>query len=102
MASLRRARDSKFRESVLAAYGRQCAVCEFAGRFPDDPNPLALEAAHIKWHEAKGPDVVENGMSMCALHPTLFDKGAFTILPGLRVIVTDVMQGTGVKTVLGR
>ena len=84
VTSRRRSRDAKFRREVLSAYGSQCAVCGFAGRFRDDSRPLALEAAHIKWHEAKGPNVVRNGLSLCVLHHELFDKGAFTILPELR------------------
>ena len=99
----RRRRDARFRENVLAAYGHQCAVCGFAGHFRDEPRPLALEAAHIKWHQYKGPDVVKNGLSLCALHHELFDKGAFTILPeGLSVIVTDAIEGAGVEAALGR
>ena len=96
----RRRRDSHFRGRVLNAYGSRCAVCKFAGRIGG--TPLALEAAHIKWHEAKGPDVVENGLSLCALHHDLFDSGAFTILPELKVIVADVIQGAGVTAALGR
>ena len=96
----RRRRDPAFRERVLVAYGHQCAVCEFSGRFHDQP--LALEAAHIKWHEYKGPAVVENGLALCALHHRLFDKGAFTVLPDLNVLVASAIHGVGVDEVLGR
>lgn len=96
----RRWRDPKFRARVLKAYGGRCAVCEFAGRLSD--TPLALEAAHIKWHQAKGPNTVENGLSLCSLHHDLFDSGAFTILPELKVVVADVVQGVGVDAALGR
>lgn len=40
-----------------------------------------LEAAHIQWHTAGGPDVEANGLSLCALHHKLFDLGAFTLEP---------------------
>jgi putative restriction endonuclease len=40
-----------------------------------------LEAAHIKWFQAKGPDIEANGLALCALHHKVFDLGAFTILP---------------------
>lgn len=43
--------------------------------------PAGLEAAHIHWHTAGGPDVEPNGLSLCALHHKLFDLGAFTIEP---------------------
>lgn len=100
METRRRRRDPTFRPHVLEAYGRRCAVCEFALALHDEP--LALEAAHIKWHEAKGPDVVENGLALCVLHHELFDAGAFTLLPDLRVVVADSIQGAGVEAALGR
>ena len=96
----RRWRDPVFRERVLTAYRSQCAVCEFSGRFRNQP--LALEAAHIKWHEYKGPPVVENGLALCALHHRLFDKGAFTVLPDLEVKVAHAIEGVGVEDALGR
>jgi putative restriction endonuclease len=40
-----------------------------------------LEAAHIKWFQANGPDEVSNGIAMCSLHHKVFDLAAFKILP---------------------
>ncbi len=40
-------RDSNFRESVIQAYERRCAVCGYDARM--DYADLGLEAAHIKW-----------------------------------------------------
>ena len=96
----RRWRDPSFRPRVLSAYGSTCAVCEFSVRFVDQP--LAIEAAHIKWHEYKGPPIVENGIALCALHHRLFDRGAFTILPDLKVKVSPAVQGVGVDYTLGQ
>ncbi len=96
----RRPRDPVFRKKVLAAYGYRCAVCRFAVQ--RDNRPLALEAAHIKWHEARGPAEIENGMALCALHHDLFDRGAFTVLSDLRVIVAADVDGEGVEQSLRR
>ena len=96
----RRRRDPKFRARVLRAYGSRCAVCEYAGRMRGEP--LAIQAAHIKWHEAKGPPKVENGLALCALHHDLFDAGAFTLLPDLKVAVADAVGGAGVEPALGQ
>lgn len=96
----RRRRDPGFRRRILAAYGGRCAVCSFAGRFDDAP--LALEAAHIKWHEADGPPSVDNGLSLCALHHDLFDAGAFTVLPELRLVVASGVSGSGTVEALHR
>ena len=96
----RRRRDPAFRRRVLAAYGSRCAVCEFA--VTREKIPLGIEAAHIKWHEARGPAVVENGMALCALHHELFDAGAFTVSSELTVIVAGAVTGDGVEPALRR
>ena len=94
-------RDEKFRSKVLRAYENQCAVCEFAVRV--DENPIAIEAAHIQWHGALGPPKTRNGLSLCALHHKLFDKGVFTLLPTeLKVIVNEKASGKGFEESLGR
>lgn len=95
-----RRRDPKFRSIVLSAYESACAVCEFSGQFFD--RPLGIEAAHIQWHESKGPAVVENGLALCALHHRLFDAGAFTVLPDLTIKVSPEVQGDGIDRALGQ
>ena len=64
--------------------------------------PVALEAAHIKWHQARGPDIVRNALALCALHHRLFDKGAFTVSPGRLVVVARNLSGRGFEETLGR
>ena len=67
-------RDPGFRHKVLRAYNRRCAVCGFDVRVEDQL--LGLEAAHIMWHAAGGPDCVPNGLALCALHHKALDVGA--------------------------
>ena len=67
-------RNPQFRREVLRAYGHCCAVCNFDIRLDD--NLLGLEAAHIKWHAAGGPDEVSNGLALCVTHHRVFDRGA--------------------------
>ncbi|MBN8476287.1 phosphorothioated DNA-binding restriction endonuclease [Sulfuritalea sp.] len=74
-----RRRDPAFREKVLLAYQYRCSVCGHNLRLGHQP--IGLEAAHIKWFQANGPDVVPNGIALCSLHHKVFDLGAFTILP---------------------
>ena len=74
-----RPRDPGFRERVLVAYERRCAVCGYDLRL--DTHVIGLEAAHIKWFQAGGPDIEQNGLALCALHHKIFDLGAFTIRP---------------------
>ena len=68
------ARDPRFRHRVLRAYERRCAVCGFDVRVEDQL--LGLEAAHIKWHAAGGPDEVPNGLALCSFHHKALDVGA--------------------------
>ena len=74
-----RRRDPAFRENVLMAYQYRCGVCGHDLRM--GRQTIGLEAAHIKWFQARGPDVVSNGIAMCSLHHKVFDLGVFKILP---------------------
>ncbi len=80
-----RRRDPTFRERVLRAYEYRCCVCGFDLRIGNVS--AGLEAAHIRWFTADGPDVESNGMAMCALHHKIFDLGAFTVEPTHLAIV---------------
>jgi len=88
-----RKRDPQFRESILKAYEYQCAVCGFSVRLKN--KILALEVAHIMWHQAGGPDEEVNGLALCATHHKLFDLGAFTVSPELKMLVSDEVNGQG-------
>jgi putative restriction endonuclease len=88
-----RKRDPNFRNAVLTAYRYRCAVCGLDLRIGNIT--IALEAAHIQWHQANGPDLVENGIALCSIHHKLFDLGAFTLDPALQVLVSEQVHGTG-------
>lgn len=85
-------RDADFRAKVLRAYGHRCAVCGYDLRL--GAADLALEAAHIKWHQAGGPDIESNGLALCSLHHKMFDRGAFSISSDLRVLVSQDVCGS--------
>lgn len=88
-----RRRDPGFREKVLLAYQYRCGVCGHDLRLGHQT--IGLEAAHIKWFQAKGPDIVPNGISLCSLHHKVFDLGAFTILPGsLQMVFSQHLHGS--------
>lgn len=90
MAQVRR--DASFRSKVLRAYGHRCAVCGYDLRL--GAADLALEAAHIKWHQAEGPDIESNGLALCSLHHKMFDRGAFSISDDLRILVSQDVCGS--------
>jgi putative restriction endonuclease len=85
-------RNPEFRNRVLRAYEYRCAICGFDIRI--DHTPIGLEAAHIKWHTAGGPDTETNGIALCALHHKLFDRGAFTLSDDMKIIVSDRANGS--------
>lgn len=87
-----RKRDPKFREKILRAYGYSCAVCGFNIRMAHQL--VGVEAAHIKWHQAGGPDIESNGLALCSMHHKLFDHGVFTINNDRRFIVSQNANGS--------
>ena len=90
--TIRQKRDPNFRPNILKAYEYRCAVCGFDVRMGQ--NPVALEAAHIKWRQAGGPDLEVNGLALCSLHHKLFDRGAFTLSNNLEILVSDDAYGS--------
>ena len=96
----RRSRDAAFSRNVLTAYDHKCAVCGFAVRMGN--RPVALEAAHIKWHRAGGPDQIRNALALCVLHHRLFDAGAFTINFDRTIMIATSVTGHGHEGALGR
>jgi putative restriction endonuclease len=91
LETARKKRDPAFRQRVLKAYGYRCAVCGFDVRLGSVS--IALDAAHIRWHQAGGPDVESNGLALCVLHHKTFDLGAFTLTDGV-LVVSDQANGT--------
>ncbi len=63
-----------FRERVLLAYERQCAVCRLR-------HTELLDAAHIREDSDGGEPVVPNGLAMCAIHHRAFDALVLGIRP---------------------
>ncbi|HCB34851.1 MAG TPA: hypothetical protein DEP66_00340 [Acidimicrobiaceae bacterium] len=88
-----RRRDPKFRELVLRAYERQCAMCGWDGQL--DASTVGLEAAHVKWWAFDGPDEIQNGLCLCSMHHRLFDKGAIGVSKDHRVAVSERFVGRG-------
>jgi putative restriction endonuclease len=90
--TLRRKRDREFRQRVLRAYGYRCAICGFDVRL--DMVSIGLEAAHIMWHQAGGPDDETNGLALCTMHHKLLDFGAYRLSEDHRLFVSDRVNGS--------
>lgn len=94
-------RDPRFRDHILRIYERQCAICGYDGRL--GRNDLGIEAAHIKWHAAGGPDEPTNGLALCSFHHVAFDRGAFSADNSLRLLISQhVLGNTEVEHLLLR
>lgn len=64
-----------FRERVLDAYRRQCAFCRLR-------HEELLDAAHIiPDRDPLGEPLVRNGLSLCALHHSAFDRNFLGLRP---------------------
>ncbi len=87
-----RTRMSNFRNNVLRAYGYKCAVCGFDVRLGNIS--VALDACHIRWQAAGGPDDAVNGLALCVMHHRLFDRGAFTLSRQWQILVSDAAHGS--------
>jgi len=87
-------RDPTFRDQVLREYERRCAVCDFDIRIQDEL--LGLEAAHIMWHAAGGPDIVPNGLALCVVHHKALARGALGLGTGdrgFKVLISSEVHG---------
>ena len=84
-------RDPNFRPLVLDIYEHRCAVCGYDGRIGQ--SDLALEAAHVKWHAAGGPDLPENGLALCVFHHRALDRGALGLTEDGRILVSERVHG---------
>lgn len=84
-------RDPNFRKLVLKTYEQRCAVCGL--QLLLSGIAIAIEAAHIKWHQAAGPATTQNGIALCVLHHKVFDLGAFTIGAKYEILVSDEVTG---------
>jgi putative restriction endonuclease len=87
-AAMQRRRNPAWRTAVLQAWDRQCAFCGYDGQLAGAS--AGIDAAHVRWFTFDGPDDLDNGLALCALHHKLFDLGALGLDLNLRVLVSAV------------
>lgn len=88
-----RRRDPAFREKVLTAYEYRCAACGYEGLLGQEA--IGVEAAHIKWWAAFGPDEISNGIALCSIHHKLLDRGAIGMTERMTFAVSQHFRGSG-------
>jgi putative restriction endonuclease len=70
-------RDRVFRRVVLRAYGERCAMTGL--KLINGGGRAEAEAAHIQAVEAKGPDIVSNGIALSGTMHWMFDRGLVSL-----------------------
>ena len=75
------------------AYEYRCALCGLDVRLRNVS--VGLEAAYIKWRQARGPDTEENGLALCTTHHKLFDFGALSLTDLGVIIFSQQVNGSG-------
>lgn len=87
----KRSRFTGFRAEVLETYGHACAFCGYSVKIGNAD--LGLDAAHIMWHQAKGPDIAQNGLACCSLHHRALDRGGISISDDLTILISTGVNG---------
>jgi putative restriction endonuclease len=99
MLTKRTIRDRIFRTHVLKAYDRRCAFTGF--QFINGGGRAEVEAAHIKSVEAKGPDVVQNGLALSGTVHWMFDRGLLSVADDERIMLSNHINDVdGVRRIL--
>jgi putative restriction endonuclease len=92
-------RDRVFRTRVLKAYDRRCAFTGF--QFINGGGRAEVEAAHIKSVEAKGPDVVQNGLALSGTVHWMFDRGLLSVADDRSILLSNHINDVdGVRKIL--
>lgn len=93
-------RSPAFASAVLDADKGRCVVCQYDGQDVSggDMRPVGLDAAHVQWWTHKGPDSLDNGVTLCALHHRLLDRGMIGFDPDSRVLRTSPFFATSAPT----
>jgi putative restriction endonuclease len=78
-----RLHQGAFRELVVSAYNRRCAICRLN-------HPELLDAAHIiADSDDRGIPVVQNGLSLCKIHHAAYDQNILGVDSDYRVHVRE-------------
>lgn len=78
----RQLRDAGFKDRVLNAYARTCAMCGVQLRL--------IDAAHILPAAKANNDATSNGLALCAMHHRAFDRALVTVRPDYRVAINPL------------
>jgi putative restriction endonuclease len=94
-------RDRVFRRIVLHAYDERCVVTGL--RLINGSGRAEVAAAHIRPVEAKGPDIVSNGIALSGTAHWMFDRGLISLADDLQILVSrQVNDPDGVRALINK
>jgi putative restriction endonuclease len=79
-------RDAAFARMVKAAYGGVCAISGLSLR--NGGGRAEVQAAHIRPVNARGPDVVPNGLALSGTLHWMFDRGLISVAEDHGILVS--------------
>jgi putative restriction endonuclease len=94
-------RDRVFRKVVLRAYDERCAVTGL--KLINGSGRAEVAAAHIRPVEARGPDIVSNGIALSGTAHWMFDRGLISLADDLEILVSrQVNDPDGVRALINK
>jgi putative restriction endonuclease len=94
-------RDRVFRKVVLRAYDERCAVTSL--KLINGSGRAEVAAAHIRPVEARGPDIVSNGIALSGTAHWMFDRGLISLADDLEILVSrQVNDPDGVRALINK
>jgi putative restriction endonuclease len=94
-------RDRVFRRIVLRAYDERCAVTGL--KLINGSGRAEVAAAHIRPVEAKGPDIVSNGIALSGTAHWMLDRGLISLADTLEILVSrHVNDPDGVRALINK
>jgi len=94
-------RDRVFRKVVLRAYDERCVVTGL--KLINGSGRAEVDAAHIRPVEARGPDIVSNGISLSGTAHWMFDRGLISLADDLEILISrQVNDPDGVRALINK
>ena len=84
--SSRIVRDRVFRQVILRAYDKRCAITGL--KLINGGGRAEVDAAHIRPVEASGPDIVSNGIALSGTAHWMFDRGLIGLTDNLEILIS--------------
>ncbi|UZF90900.1 HNH endonuclease [Bosea sp. NBC_00550] len=94
-------RDRVFRRVVLRAYDERCSITGL--KLINGGGRAEVAAAHIRPVEAKGPDIVNNGIALSGTAHWMFDRGLISLSDELDILISrQANDADGIRSFINK